>query len=198
MEALYPPVLFIKKNNSVPFQYTFMLKGKLLSEDINELGINIEEILQKGNGMRGIVIDISRSDDYMIKPHRFFGLCSYFIERIKSSGQKIDIKIFINARQKENFKEIVDALDVFEVAAEPEDKTPQSISSRALSNISIHVALISAFVLLGIIFIKGLYIADDVLRFAISFSSGVLLYEVYILLKVYRKKLNDKKNEVVI
>ena len=202
MEAILSPTLIINKTSS---RYNFFLKDMALTDDVNELGCAIEDVLLKeSDTIRKVIIDISKADDVLFKPDRLFGICTYFNTSINAMHKDLQLQLTINSRQHEIFQDTIEGFNFpVNIIDEPDDyfwhdeisvKTKKSINVQFLIYAGIiPLMVICAFMFLG----SELFFKDKLLNFGLRFSSGILLYEGFLLLKIYRKtRIPSKVNNI--
>lgn len=155
--------------------------------------------------MKFIEIDISSAHVCLFKPTRLIGIFDFIKENIIENNQ-INIIFIINSNQKAMFPQLSELqskeLQVMEkntllLAAtegiyqcevqhlDTSVDTPNDIPTQYLDiTVKIIICLFSFFCIFSIIF--GFTVLNNTaVGFAFSFGGGLLLYELYLLLKVY-------------
>ena len=193
-----------------PFGYNFILSGILFSEEIEELGVKLNEKIEKDRDRIEVIkLDISEADDLHFKPSRFFNICSFFANQLKTINNRASISLIINSRQESMFP----GLDFQNINIE----TRMNIQARNLATVSkeesVRFLLFSVNLRLltraliekrGIIFIclsffvllclagmfGAFYARDRLFGFGLFFSGGILAIEGILIIRAFTNFLN--------
>jgi hypothetical protein len=135
------------------------------------------------------VVDISEADVFSIKHRRFFGACIDLEKHLRSKHKDIRFQLIVNDRQKEIFGEFIEALSLDAVVGRAytpvvlENARQESAHVIRLKYFAFPICLMAVCLL---VFIGTLlFIRNVPLKFVLGISSGILVYEGYLLMRIY-------------
>jgi hypothetical protein len=164
--------------------------GPVFTDELEGFSADVTEILkEQGQKIKALVVDISEADDFSIKHRRFFGACNDLERQVRGKHKGIRFQLIVNDRQKEIFGEFMEALSVDAVVGRVyapvvlEKTRRESAHMIRLKYFAFPICLIAVCFL---VFIGSLlFIRNIPLKFVLGISSGILLYEGYLLIRIY-------------
>ncbi len=159
--------------------------GCILTEDIISFGLDVAEMLKgKEFNFGNIVVDISESDDFCIKPPRFFETYSNLKKRVFNEYNNIKFLLKISERQSSIFEAWINSLSLDVIVSES-----TVVSKPAIGNTYFALPISIMTICFIVFFFNVIFVKNDLLQFVLGISSGVLLYEGYLLLGIYKDRL---------
>lgn len=183
--------IIIRKFEDPFIGYLCKLKEILFTEDINHLGSIIQEKLEnESENFRSIDIDLTDiPPDRLTKAERLFGMCEFFNKQLLELGKDITINLIINLDYKQYFPDLCDTYSFQIKVIDPHHHPSQQ------ETIEYPFLIKSAFPIIVLLIIlafctlfSGIFLlAGSLEGLAISFGSGILLYESIIVFRLLRK-----------
>lgn len=184
--------LLIRKIKSPTRGAEFILKDILSSDDIDQLGFAIEAALKRGGEeITRIDLDISDAHDFLFKPSRLIGLCSYYGQCMQELNKDSSLNLIINQRQNMIFSGLGSSLLFYVRVKEGVPGKRGKEFQRTIKTRKI-IKVITMLCLLGLFF-SIFSLSGTAAGLALFLSSSILIFEGYIVLKIVSNKLKFLK-----